>query len=298
MKVSIEQKHLSINQTLARQINKMSGDFNNRDYSRIENINESLLKRDVSVEKKKNILLKKLHSAIVGAFSIDHSKFNKKSLESLKKRLHNVRKIIIQLRSINYHLETTFLEDLRLPKTKISDSSKPKQQNALASDELEALEYTTYKLIGEVVVLDKKLLNQYSYKGEKILKKERVDIKDLDIILRKESELLEHLEAKLPPPRLVGIELIKEPIFTNWVARVFALLSCLEHIYAKDIMIFSKLKKNTMLRNKIAQKIAHLIREKSKLIRIMEEKSVSIEKFALSNDLKKELHDFKTIINL
>lgn len=298
MRVVINQKHLSLNEKLARELNKLIRKFNIKNYSKIENIDNILLKRDVSVEKKKGALIEKLHEAIVKAFSINKKSFNKKTFDLLKKKIYNIRKIILKLRSINYYLETTFLEELKLSKIRINYSTKKIRQQDFVGDELDELEYTAYKLIGEVVSLDKSLLKEYSHKEERILKKEKIEIKDLELILREESTLLEHLEAKLPPPKSADIALIKEPTFTHWVARILALLTCLEHIYAKEVIVFNKLKKNKIIKSKINKKIIHLIKEKSKLIKIMEEKSISMKKFRLSNELKKESHYLTTIIGL
>ncbi len=299
MRVVINQKHLSLNKRLANEANKLIRNFNYRNYVKVENIDDILLKRDITIENKKRILIKKLHKAIVTTFSIDKNRLNKKTFDSLKKRLHKIRKIILKLRSINYYLETIFLEELRFSKIKIKDrSSKLNQQTALARNELEALEYAAYKLIEEVITLDKKVLSEYIIKEEKVISKEKIEIKELDLILRKESEFLEHMEAKLPPPKAATINLVKEPIFTHWVARLFALLSYLENLYAKEAKVFVKLKKNKKLRAKISKKIIHLIKEKSKLLKIMEEKAISMKKFGLNMKLKKELHNFAATMSI
>lgn len=299
MRVVVSQKHLILNKRLAKESNKLSRSFDGKAYSKIDDFDGMLLKRDISVEKKKGILIKKLHDSVIKAFSIDKKKFGKKALESFKKRLHNIRKIVIKLRSINYYLETAFLEELEASKIKIgSEGPKSNQQSNLAKDELEILEYTAYKLIGEVVVLDKRLLGEYMRKEERMLGKEKTEAKDIRLILGKESGLLEHLEAKLPPPKAVSMSLIKEPTFTHWAARVFAILSYFEHMYHKEKSIFSKLKKNKAVKAKIGRKIAHLIKEKSKLLEIMEEKAISMEKFRFDSGLKKELHNFTTTISL
>ena len=260
MRVVIGQEYLSLNKKLAEESNKLVKVFNNEDYSKIEDISSLLLKRDISVEKKKRILIKKLHNSIVEAFSISKNRFGKKVFDSLKKRLHNTRSVIIKLRSINYYLETTFFEELNLSKIKIPNKTpKLRQQNALAEDELGALEYAAYNLIEDAVILDKRLLKEYVHAERYISKKERIKLKDLGLILKKESELLEHLEAKLPPPKYVSAALIKEPTFTHWTAGVFALLSYMEYIHAKEMMVFSQLKKNGLVRAKINKKIFHLI---------------------------------------
>ncbi len=317
MAVVLEQKHLKINESLAKESNKLAKNFNRKSYAKIENIDAILLNRNISVEKKKQILIKKLHETIIKIFSIDKKTFNKKDFDTLRKKLHIIRRIIIKLRSINYYLETALLENVKILKIKMTkENSKLKHQDALAKDELEALEYTTYKLIGEAVILDKRLLKEYSLKEKKIITKEKLEEKDIGLILRKESSALEHLEAKLPPPKAVSSDLIKEPIFTHWVARVYALLSYLGHLYAKEIMVFNKLKKNKAVKIKITKKIIQLMKEKSKLLKIMEEKSVSMKtsknqgflmprksrgfsrEFKLDNELKKELHNLTTIINI
>ena len=147
-------------------------------------------------------------------------------------------------------------------------------------------------------MLDKRLLSEYAHKERKALGKEKIEINDLGLILRKESELLEHLEAKLPPPKAATIDLIKEPIFTHWVARIFALLSYLGHIYAKEAIVFSKIKKNKLARIKISRKISYLMKEKSKLLKIMEEKDMSMKTFNMENKLRNELHNLTTTTSL
>lgn len=299
MRVAISRIHLRLNEKLAREINHLTRNFSNKDYSRIESIENILLKQDISVEKKKRWLMRRLHDGIVKAFSINKNKFNTKTFHSLKKRLRNLRRITIKLRSINYYLETAFLEDLEVLKFKVSEKSpKISQQDDLARNELEALEYMAYKLIEKVVVLDKRLLREFAHKARNLSASEEVKLKSLRNVLRKGSTLLEHIEAKLPPPKSMTMSLAKEPVFTHWVSRVLALLSHLENLYGIEAKIFSKLKKNKSAKVKINKKILHLIKEQSRLVRIMEEKATSIKKFRLDKDLKKELHNFKTTINL
>ncbi|MBI2650041.1 hypothetical protein HYX04_01870 [Candidatus Woesearchaeota archaeon] len=299
MKGVISQKHLALNEKLAKESNKLAGNFNNKLYSKISDIDAVLLKRGVSVEKKKNILMGELHGFIVKTFSIDKKRFGKRELGSLKKRLHTIRKIIIRLRSINYYLETTFLKGLNTLKIRTAGKSpKIKRQNSLARDELEMLEYAAYNLIRKVVVLDKRLLREYSSKERKVLGKEKINVNDIGLVLKKESELLEHLEAKLPPPKAATIALMREPIFTHWIARIFALLSYFEHIYAKEAMIFGRIKKNKLARSKINRKISYLIKEKSKMVMIMQEKAASMKQFGKDNRLKRELHDLTTAMGL
>jgi len=298
MAVAINRKYTSLREGLVKELNSLSKRFSAKNYSKTENIDKILLKRDISVEKKKRVLLKKLHSSIASAFSIDKKRFNKKFFNALTKRLHSIRKIIIKLRGINYYLETVFLNELNISKININNKGLKPNKGVIARDELEALEYTAYKLIEQVVVLDKRLLCEYEVKETRMLGEEKVKAKDLSSVLGKESELLEHLEAKLPPPSAASIALIKEPTFTHWTARIFALLLHIEHLYAKETAIFSQIKKNKLAGEKINKKILQLMAEKSKLLKIMQQKAASMKKFSLDNNFKKELRNFTTTISL
>ncbi|MBI3027158.1 hypothetical protein HYY70_03520 [Candidatus Woesearchaeota archaeon] len=299
MRVVINQKHLGLNRMLVREANRSAKNFNNKSYSRIENIEAILLKRDIPVQAKKNILIKKLHGFVISTFSIDKGKFNKKSFALLRKRLHQIRKIINKLRSINYYLETSFLEDLKLTKANAQDKLRSRSRHStLAMDELEVLEYTSYKMIEEAVMLDKRVLKGYKHREIKLIRKEKVGIIHLGNVLGKESELLEHLEAKLPPPKSATKDLINNPLFTHWVARIFALLAYLEFFYGKEQIIFKQLKKDKYARSRINKKIIHIARENSELIRIMEEKIASIGNLRVDDGLKQKLHRFTTAINL
>lgn len=292
------EKYIASSEQLARESNALAKRFNPRLYSRIEDIDGLLLRRDISVEEKKGILVRKLHESVTKAFSIDKKKFGKKNFDSLRKRIHGIRKIVLKLRSINYYLETAFLRDLKSAKIRISYGAlPPRQQRNLGASELELLEFTAYRLIEKAVVLDKRLLKEYSRREKKIAKTGRVEANDLGSILRKESELLEHLEAKLPPQKAATIGMAKEPIFTHWVARVFALLSYIEHVYGREKVVFARLKKNKSAKSRISKKISHLLAEKSKLLKIMEEKTASM-KTGINGDLKLELSNFTTITGL
>lgn len=299
MRVVISPKHLGISHKLAKEMNRLAKKFDRKTYSKVEDVDSLLLKRDISVEKKKRILIRKLHSLITKAFAINKEKVTKNAFNSLASRLLGVRNIVLKLRSINQYLETMFLDDLSVLNIKVgSQGRKLNSKNGLIKDEFEALEYTAYKLIEEVVMLDKKLLAEYKSRGEKMLATEKAGIKDLSSILGKESQVLEHLEAKLPPPRHLPAALMGEPLFTQWVSRVLALLSYFEHLYGKEIKIFSELKKSKSAKARINKKIMQLARERSKLLDIMEEKSISMSKFRLDGELKREVRKLTTTIGL
>ena len=297
MRVVISKGHLDINKKLVQELNNLAKNFNHKNYSKIENIDRILLRRDISVERKKEILLKILHASLAKAFSVNKGRLNRRTLGSLKGRLAGIRKIIDKLRSINYYLETTFFQDLRMAGVKIpANNQRLAHKQALARDELEALEYTAYQLIGKAIVLDKKLLQEYSKKEKKVIEKEKHELNGLGAALAKETELLEHLEAKIPP--MANANLLKEPMFSHWISRIFALLGYLEHVYSKEKEIFRQLKKNKAVKSRIEKKISHLVKEKSGLFRIMEQKAVSMEKLGISSKFKAELHNFTTVIRV
>ncbi|MBI2657695.1 hypothetical protein HYX08_03295 [Candidatus Woesearchaeota archaeon] len=292
----INRGHIRLSDKLAGESNRLLQRFSVKNYSRIGSVDKILLKRDISVGKKKEILIKKLHESIVVAFSIDKKKFGR-SFGVLEKRIHSIRKIIAKLRSINYYLEAAFAEETSLSRKSPGKSGyTSRQQHTLARDELEALEYTAYRLIGEAVVLDKRLLKEYRQKEKKVLSEEKTEARDILKVLARESVAMEHLEAKMPPPRMASPALLKDPNFTNWVSRVFSLLSYIEHLYSKEKYVFGKLKNNMPVKIRIGKKITQLLEEKSRLIEIMEEKAHSMERLDAHD--RKELHSLTTTINL
>lgn len=295
----ISSRHLVISDKLAKEMNIMSKKFDIRSYSKRENIDSMLLNRDISVEKKKRLLIEKLHSLVAKTFAISRKNITKAAFNSLANRLLSIRKIVIKLRSINNYLETTFLNELNFLEIKIPmQNNRSRNKRSIANDEIEALEYMAYNLIGKVVALDKRLLAEYKSKERNIITKEKIEVNDLGVVLGKESEALEHLEAKLPPPRLLPAALMEEPLFTQWVSRVLALLSYLEHQYSKETGIFSKLKKNKAAKERIGKKIVQLARERSRLLDIMDDKAASMNKLRLDGEIKKELRKLTTTITL
>ena len=158
--VVISSGHLNLNDRLAKDINVLAGKFDSRDYSKIEDIDSMLLRRDLSVEKKKGVLVKKLHGLAAKAFAVNKKKISKSGFSSLAARILGIRRIVLKLRSINHYLETAFLRELNILKIKIPlPKRKFHSRKGLINNELEALEYMAYRLIEKVVVLDKNLLD-------------------------------------------------------------------------------------------------------------------------------------------
>ena len=72
----------------------------------------------------------------------------------------------------------------------------------------------------------------------------------------------------------------------------------MEHIYSREKNLFRHLKKNKRIKSGIEKKISHLIKERSNLLSIMEQKAVSMEKLGINDKFKEELHNFTTIIRV
>ena len=253
--------------------NKIADEIN-KGIKKAKQLNEkiylSLLKKDdITIEEKKKALMEKFHNLIVNTFT------NKKSI---KNNLDLLRKIIIKLRDINYYLQAVFLEEIGL-KPKRTGLIK-EETAAIDKKELDALEYSAYKLIEKIVFIDNALLKDYERKEEKITEEKETETKDLEGLLKKESELLCHLEAKIPPKSKFDERLLKKENFGHWVARVLALLAALGHAYEKEMEIFKKLKQNQRIKKKLAMKIKHILNEKKGLLKVREEKILAAEKLS------------------
>ena len=212
-----------------------------------------------------------------------------------------LRAIVDKLRSINHYLEESFLKEIGVIKKKVnipSKNSKKISLKNLGKKDLEKLEHTVYKLIEKVIFLDKKLLKGYKKKEESIVKSKNIQSKDIESVLKKESEILMHLEAKLPPVGKINSNLIKNKVIHNWVARVFALLSSFENEYQKENLIFRKLKSSESLRKKINKKIKNILKEKEKLLRLKEKRALSMKQLNIDNEWRIIFHHFNAASRL
>ncbi|MBL7054324.1 hypothetical protein ISS05_01035 [Candidatus Woesearchaeota archaeon] len=308
MRVEIDKIHKDSYSKLADDVNKKSKSFKSKDYKASLSYESLLLNKDISVEKKKKALIERLHKLIIKTFSIDLSKIKseKKILEVLKHNIRVLRKIVDKLKDINYYLEESFLAELGLIKRSlnINKNKSPERliENAkfsLSKQYLCKLEHTTYKLIEKIILFDKKLLKGYKSKEEKIIAKEKVVIKDINNVLKKQSELFNHLEAKLPPPSKIKPLLLKKKIFNQWIPVVLTLMTACNSEYRKEEMIFEKLKKNKKIKQIINKKISSLEKEKAGLIGIKQERVMGRAKLGgLENELRIMFHDFNAVKNL
>ncbi|MBI2208600.1 hypothetical protein HYU50_03820 [Candidatus Woesearchaeota archaeon] len=302
MRVGIEKRYIDSYKNIAREVNNIVK--GSKKALKKEAYRKALESRNISVENKKKKLAKALHELILHTFSIDIRKIknSKKALESVKGYIALIREIIHKIKSLNNYLEEIFLAELGIASReplilKALKAKKPERflqsKRGLPKDYISKIEHTVYKLMQEIVIFDEKLLEGYVIKEATIIGKEKVEIKDLENLLRTESELLDLLEAKMPPQSKIKAKLFGKEIFNKWIPMVFALLAGLEAEYRKEALIFLKVKKNTRLRNKIEDKIKHIVDEKEKILKIKEQRALSMKSFGkISDEYRKVFHEY------
>ena len=301
MRVGIEKRYIDSYRNIAREVNNIVK--RGKKTLKKEAYRKALLSTNTSVENKKKKLAKALHELILNAFSIDIRKLknSKDALQSVKGHIALIREIIQKIKSLNNYLEESFLAELGIAKKpwvlKALKAKKPERflesKRGLSKDYISKIEHTVYKLMQEIVIFDEKLLGGYAGKEARIIGEEKLEINDLENLLKTESELLDFLEAKMPPQSKVKAKLFSKEIFNRWVPMVFALLAGFEAEHKKEDLIFSKVKKNTRLRNKIESKINHIVDEKEKILKIKEQRALSMRSFGkISDEYRKVFHEY------
>ena len=303
MRVEIEKRHIDSYERIVREANKA---IKNPVKAQKTEYKLALVQKDISVENKKKRLAKSLHELIISSLSIDISK--KIKIENLKADIELIRYIIHKIKTINNYLEDSLLQELGIIKkssvVKAIKSNAPekyleKSGRVLTKDDINKVEHTIYELMQKIIFFDKNLLKGYKKKEIKVAKTENLSIKSLEKILGAESELLEVLEAKIPPPGSIKAKLFTKKVFNRWVPMVFALLSSFETEYGKEMLIFSKIKTNDKLRNKIENKIKHVIHEKEKLLKLKEKRALAMKSFGkISDDYRQTFHEYVSAANL
>ena len=302
MRVVIEKSHIDSYGQIVREANKAIKNTLKAKKGKYERV---LLQKDVSVENKKKKLVKNLHELIISTFSIDINK--KIKVDNVKADIELIRYIIRKIDDINNYLEEDFLRELGIVKkssiVKAIKSNNPekyleKSERVLTKNDINKIEHTVYELMHRIIFFDKKLLKDYKKREIKVIETEKLEIKDLEKILKLESEFLETLEAKIPPPRSVKARLFKKGIFNLWVPMVFALLASFETEYAKERIIFSKMKKNNKLRKKIENKINHVINEKERVLKIKEKRALSMGFGKITDDYRQTYHEYVSAASL
>jgi len=291
----VEKKRVEIIELLIKDVNKTLKLFplNNVAYDKL------ILKIDVSIEKKKTLLIKYLHDAIIKTFSIKDIKADQKTLKGLKNNLEIIRKLIDKLKDINHYLEEVFLKEIGAKKRFRGIKRLIEVKFPIDKKELKNIESTIYTLIEKIIFLDNRLLKNFKKEEIKVVEEEETSVEDIEKILKKETELLCHLEAKIPPPKKLSKHMLDKVLFDHWVARIFALLTALEYQSQKESDILRKLKEDQKIKSKIEVKINHLIKEKKEMLAVKEGRVISAAKLSsMDKEWKKAINECAAVVKL
>jgi len=297
MRVGLEKSYIDTFQSLVKDANKL---IKKKPKLQDKAYRKALVSNNLSIEKKKQKLIKALHDIILHTFSINIKKPIK--IEIVKQRASLIRELIDKIKSLNNYLEESFLKELKLIKEPLiirairSKSPKlylRKQSETLSKDYMARIEHTVFWLMKEIIFFDETLLKKYKQQELKEIKAEKLEIKDLEKILKTQSELLNALESKIPPPDKIKDKLFKKDTFNKWMPLTFAILASFESEHKKEQIIFSKLKKNSSLRKRIDTKIKHIVDEKARMLRIQEKRVFAMKKLGkLTQDHRKVFHEY------
>lgn len=307
MRVDIEKRHLDSYRSIAHDANKA---LKAQKAAKTGKYNLLVEQRNISVENKKERLAKSLHELIIKAFSININKASgrQKAVKSFKANTDLIRGIAKKIQCINHYLEESLLRELGIiKKSLVVEAAKSKDPvkylesrgRVLPKEYMGKLEHAVYELMQKIVFFDKKLIKDYQKKEVRVIGNEKLEIKGLQNVLLLQTELLEALEAKLPPSSKVKPKLFTKAVFNYWAPMVFALLSSFETEYGKEKEIFSIVKKNNALRKKIEAKIRHVIAEKEKILKIKEKRALSMGKMrGINEDYRQAFHEYISAASL
>ena len=301
MRVDIEKRHIDSYRKIAQQANKFAGKAPFKAHS--NKYEKSLMQRNISAENKKKMLIRHLHELMISTFSADISKISrKKAIEAFRENTELIRRIIQKIKAINSYLEEDLLVEIgvikkslvaRALKSKNPARYMEKKSRVLPLDYITKIEHIVSELMERIIVFDKKLLKGYKQKEANAVKNERLGIHDLEKTLGIESELLETLEAKIPPPSKIKARLFSKKIFNIWAPMVLALLASFGTEYNKERVIFSMIKKDEKFRKKIERKIKHIINEKERVLKIKQERALAMKSTGkISDDYRQKFHEY------
>lgn len=306
-----KKERVKIEQAIIRDANKTAKAFTEKSYRKQPAAFErKLFNKELSIEKKKKQLMKDVHDLVIGSFSFDPKQITAKKqfVKHLGQKLTPLRLYVNKLRDINYYLKNVLLADIGILKKKETtilpttqslkrELSYPKQ--IITKKDIDELEKTVGNLFINILFLDSTLLKGYKGSEEKIAKEQTYKLTDLALLIDRQSDLLCHLEAKFPPRHKMAIAMIKEPVFSHWIARIFALLAALEHEFHKETIVFTKLKRNRKLKKTVEMKIKHIVKEKENILKA-KEKRVLIEKktAAIGKTIGTQFHTWAAAENL
>jgi len=299
MRVDIEKRHIGSYTRIVSEANKAvkkASEIQKKKYEK------ALMQRNISAENKKKVLTKSLHELIITALSI-----KKVNLQKLKTSVALIREIVQKIKSINHYMEEGLLRELGvIKKSSVINAVKSnapiryleKSGHVLSKKDIDIIDHTVYHLMQKIIFFDKRLLKQYKKKEVRVIKTQKVGIKDLDKVLKIESELLDVLEAKIPPASKIKSKLFGKDIFNRWAPMVFALLANFEAEYYNEKLIFSKIKKNSKLRKKIENKIKYVINEKESVLKIKEKRALTMKNIKISDDYRQSFHEYVSAASL
>src|SRR3989344_6479891 len=253
-----------------------------------------------SVDRKKNKLVNGLCSALVKTVGVNLGRIPKEKLvESLRFNIGIIRKVVHKLVSINHYYATSFLDEMGYAKKQKHTEARKLAEARITVPEFNRLERNVYLLIDKIIHLDNKLLSQFKQREEQVEEDQITGAANLESIIQKQTELLYHLDAKLPPPQKLSISLIQRPHFDYWIATVLALLVEIKKSYQTEQQIMQSLRKESLLRHKIDVKIKHLMKEKSGILSIKEGRILMQEKVSrMDNNWRKCIHDWFAVAEL
>ena len=301
MRVDVEKRHIDSYKRVAQQANKAAGKALFKAHS--DKYQKSVMRLNISAENKKKILVRHLHELVINTFSADLSRISrKKAIEAFRANTQLIRIVIQKIKAINSYLEEDLLREIGIIKKSLLvralKSENPvkyleKKRRALPQDYIAKIEHTVYELMSRIIIFDKKLLKGYKQKEVNVIKNEKFGINDLEKTLGIESELLETLEAKIPPPSRIKAKLFSKKVFSLWASMVLALLASLEAECEKEKMIFSEIKKDERLRKKIERKIKHVAEEKGRVLKIKHERAIAMKSMGkISDDYRQKFHEY------
>lgn len=307
MRVEIEKRNLDSYRRIARDANSAAKSFPAANHGKYERLLEQ---RNLSAEKKKEKLAKGLHELIIKSFSvnINNKKSRKKAASKIRASTELIRSMLKKLEGINNYLEESLLREIGIIKkslvleaTKSRDPVRYLEQKRgmLPKQYAGQIEHIVYELMQKIIFFDKRIIKDYKKKEVRIVGNEKLEAKSLQKVLMIQTELLEALEAKMPPASKIKQKLFTRNVFNYWAPMVFALLSSFETEYTKEKEIFALIKRNNKLRKKIEAKIKHVVAEKEKMLRIRHERAMLMSSLKdLGEDYRQAFHDYVAASNL
>ena len=178
----------------------------------------------------------------------------------------------------------------RFARTSLSFLSFLENQRGLPKAYIRNIEDIVSRLMHEIIFFDEKLLKGYRQREMHVIQKEKLQIKDLEHVLRAQTALLDALEAKIPPESKVRMKLLSRETFNRWVPYMFALLASFDAEHNKEKLIFSRFSGNRILKRSIGAKIKHIVKEKEKMLKLREKRESSMSR--ISDDYRRLFHDY------